>query len=41
MILKKSWFSDLEIVEIFGQVSHEEHAQEEHPKRAETKNTDK
>ena len=36
MVLKKGCFSDHEILEICGQVSQEEYAQEKPPRRAET-----
>ena len=39
MIVNKSvFFSDFEILEICGQVNHEEYAQEEPAERTETKN---
>ena len=38
LILKKGWLSDLEILEICGQVNREEHIQRKPHKRIETQN---
>ena len=38
MILKKGWFSDFKLLEICGQLNHEEYAPKETPKQTENQN---
>ena len=40
MVFKKSWFSDIEIIKIFGLVSHGEYDEQELLKRDKTQNTE-